>query len=358
MHGDDTMKTIHVPTSKPYDITIGRGLIDTVGATTAALGGVRKAVVISDGNVAPLYAGRAVASLAQAGIEADLLVFPAGEASKNRGTLFDLIDGLAEKGLTATDAVIALGGGAVGDVAGLAAALYLRGIRLVQVPTTLLAMVDSSVGGKTAIDLPAGKNLCGAFYQPDAVVCDTALTATLPPAVFSAGCAEVVKYAFIETPALLDLLRKGTIRDNLEEVVALSVGRKRDLVVADEHDRGDRHLLNLGHTIGHALECASAFALSHGQAVAIGMVAIAEAAWRAGWSREEVAPAMRALLGKEGLPTSTDRDAADLLPYIARDKKRTGSTIALVVPETIGRCVIRPVPVDELAAVLEKGLAR
>ena len=352
------MKTIPVQTSKPYAITIGAGLLDQVGATVAALGDVRKAFVVTDSNVAPLYADRLLASLAKKKIEAFLFVFQAGEKSKNRGTLFHLIDGLADKGLTSTDAVIALGGGVVGDVAGLAAALYLRGIRLVQVPTSLLAMVDSSVGGKTAIDLPAGKNLCGAFYQPDAVVCDPALATTLPRDIFAAGCAEIIKYAFIDTPALLSVLRTGNIRDHLEEVIAESVTRKRDLVVADEHDRGERHLLNLGHTIGHAIECASAFSVSHGQAVAIGMVAAAEGAWRSGWSREKVAPVMKEILVRHGLPVSASFAPGNLLPYIAHDKKRTGDTITLVIPETIGHCSLRPVSIADMGAFLEKGLVK
>ena len=351
------MEEIVVRTSKTYAVSIADGLLDRVGAALASLGGVGKALVVTDGHVAPLYADRAESSVREAGIEAAVHVFPAGEASKTPGTLLAIVDRLASLGLTATDAVVALGGGVVGDVAGLAAALYLRGVRLVQVPTTLLAMVDSSVGGKTAVNLPSGKNLMGAFYQPDAVLCDPSLTATLPVEVFADGCAEVVKYAFIDTPELLALLRSGPVRDRLESVVAQCVGKKRDLVVADEHDRGERHFLNLGHTIGHAIEKASGFAIGHGHAVAAGMVIAAEGAWACGWASENAAPAMRELLLPCGLPVSTPYSADELLPYLVRDKKRTGGTILLVVPERPGHCVLRDVPVSELRGFVEKGLA-
>ncbi len=351
------MEEILVQSSKSYVVSIADGLLDRIGETLASLGGVKKALVVTDGNVAPLYAARAVASIRQAGIEPETHVFPAGEASKTPATLLAIIDHLAASGLTTTDAVVALGGGVVGDVAGLAASLYLRGVRLVQVPTTLLAMVDSSVGGKTAVNLPAGKNLLGAFFQPDAVLCDPTLLATLPVEVFADGCAEVVKYAFIDTPSLLATLRAGRIQDQLETVIAQCVGKKRDLVVADEHDRGERHFLNLGHTIGHGIEKASSFAIGHGHAVAAGMVIAAEGAWACGWATENAAPAMRGLLAPYGLPVSTPYSADELLPYLSHDKKRTGGTISLVVPERPGHCVLRDVPVAELRGFVEKGLA-
>ena len=351
------MTRIPIPCSRPYDVLVADGLLDRLGELSRdAVPAARRALVVSDSNVAPLHLPRALASLRAAGLDAADFVFPAGEASKNAETLLAILDALARKGLTRTDLVVALGGGVVGDVTGLAAALFLRGIAVVQVPTSLLAAVDSSVGGKTAVNIDAGKNLVGAFHQPSLVVCDPALLATLPAEDFADGCAEVIKYAFIGAEELHAFLEEHDVRDDPALAIALSVRRKRDAVAADEHDTGERQLLNLGHTIGHAIEMASGFAVRHGHAVAIGMVAAAEGAAACGYATENAAPAMRALLRRAGLPVRTDFPAEVLLPYIGRDKKRAGDRLTFVLPVRPGTSELRPLDAREVRELVTRGL--
>ena len=242
-----------------------------------------------------------------------------------------------------------VGGGVTGDLAGFAAATWLRGIRLVQVPTTLLAMVDSSVGGKTAIDLPEGKNLVGAFHQPAAVVCDPQLLDTLPPAILRDGCAEALKTAVLFDPDLFShLAARGTDFDRMT-VLPRCIACKRDAVCADEFDRGARQLLNLGHTAGHAIETLSGYRISHGHAVAIGLAIMARAFCRD-------AAEIEAALIKLGLPTRTEFSPEQLAQAALADKKRAGERITLVIPRAIGDCVLREVPVDTLADIFERGM--
>ena len=347
--------TIPVHTSRgQYEVRIESGLLARTGAELRAhvAPPPARVAVVTDSNVAPLHLPRVMQSLAEAGFDAAFHIFPAGEASKTLATAAAILDFLARERFTRTDLVLALGGGVVGDVAGFAAAIYLRGVRVVQVPTTFLAAIDSSVGGKTAVDLPAGKNLCGAFWQPARVLCDPEALATLPPEILHDGCAEAIKYGVIADRPLFDLLADGNLAPRLEEVVARCVGIKAEIVARDEFDRGDRALLNFGHTIGHAIEKCSNFAISHGAAVGIGMVRIAEIAARQGWSKEDCAPAIAAALRRYSLPVSTSFTPADLLPAMLSDKKRAGGEITLVVPEAIGRCVRHPVPVAELKELL------
>lgn len=262
------MTTVTVRASRPYEVTIGRGLLDTVGRQAAGQWKGRSAAVVSDSTVAPLYLNRVKDSLERAGFQVHSFVFPAGEDQKNGGTYLKLLEFLAARRLTRADGLIALGGGVVGDLAGFAAATFLRGIGFLQLPTTLLAAVDSSVGGKTAIDLTNGKNLAGAFYQPQAVLCDLDTLDTLPAEVFADGCAEVIKYGMIGDPALLARLETVDFRADPEELVARCVAQKRNLVEQDEFDTGARQLLNLGHTLGHGVEACSGYTVSHGRAVA------------------------------------------------------------------------------------------
>ena len=351
------MIRIPIPCSKPYDVVVGDGLLDRLGELAlAAVPASRRALVVTDSNVAPLHLPRALASLCAAGLVAADFTFPAGEASKNERTLFAILGACAAAGLTRTDLVVALGGGVVGDAAGLAGALWLRGIAVAQVPTTLLAAVDSSVGGKTAVNIDAGKNLVGAFHQPSLVVCDPALLATLPAEDFTDGCAEVIKYAFIGAEELRAFLEAHDIRDDPARAIDLSIRRKRDAVAADERDTGERQLLNLGHTIGHAIEMASGFAVRHGHAVAIGMVAAAEGAAACGFAAENAAPAMRRLLRRAGLPVSTRFTADELLPYIGRDKKRAGDRLTFVLPVRPGVSELRPLDAGEVRELVTRGL--
>ncbi|MBE6976193.1 MAG: 3-dehydroquinate synthase [Ruminococcaceae bacterium] len=344
------MKTIQIRASREYSVLIDSGLLSHLGDEAAKIRNPGKAAIISDSNVWPLYGRMAAASLEKAGFATEKFVFPAGENSKNGATYLSLLNFLAEKHITRSDFIIALGGGVVGDLAGFAAATYLRGIDYIQVPTTLLAAVDSSVGGKTAIDLPAGKNLAGCFYQPRLVLCDTDTLTTLPEEIFRDGCAEVIKYGILYDPQLFAHLEQTGLSFDREAVIARCVGLKRDAVEADEFDLGLRMKLNLGHTLGHSIEKISNFAISHGKAVAIGMALVTKAAKCPDTGR--IADCITAF----GLPITTDFSAADLLSAALSDKKRAGDSVNLIIPQAIGQCVIQSTPVTELLSFIEAGL--
>ena len=350
------MKTITVSASRTYDIRIGPGLLTTLGEAVRGLGKVEKVFLVSDTQVYPLYGGAAEASLKAAGYSVSSFVFPAGEESKNGETFLKLLNALAQAGLSRSDLLVALGGGVVGDLAGFAAACYLRGIRFIQIPTTLLAAVDSSVGGKTAIDLPAGKNLAGAFYQPSLVLCDLDALDTLPEDIFRDGCAEVIKYGVLYDPELFSQLESSGLNFDREAVIARCVALKRDVVMEDEKDTGSRMKLNLGHTFGHAVEAHSRFTLSHGKSVAIGLAIIARASASMGICSEADAARIVSILKAFGLPVQTQYTAEALLPYLLSDKKRSGGTVNLILPEAIGRCIVSPTPVSQLQSILQAGL--
>ena len=343
------MRTVPVKASRNYEVRIGSGLIATLGANIPQK--AKKVCIVSETNVWPLHGTAAVKSIEDAGFEVTSFVFPAGEESKCGATYLELVNFLAESRLTRTDCLIALGGGVVGDLTGFAAATFLRGIPFIQVPTTLLAAVDSSVGGKTAIDLPAGKNLCGAFYQPSLVLCDTDTLQTLPEDIFRDGCAEVIKYGILYDPALFAALQATGLNFNREEVITRCVELKRDVVAEDEFDTGARMKLNLGHTIGHGVEARSNFQLSHGKSVAIGMAIVARSA-----CDDHTRDAILKILNQFGLPTETTSSAEDLYTCALSDKKRAGGTVNLIVPVTIGDCAIVPTPVADVKAFIEKGL--
>lgn len=350
------MSVVHVHASNDYDIHIGAGILCGLGDHVKELGKVRKICVVSDSNVFPLWGGTVVDALSQKGFDVISYVFPAGEASKNGCTYLDLLDTLAKSEMTRSDLIVALGGGVVGDLAGFAAASYLRGIRFIQVPTTLLAAVDSSVGGKTAIDLPAGKNLAGAFYQPSLVLCDTDTLQTLPEDIFRDGCAEVIKYGILYDSCLFQNLQEHGPGFDREAVITRCVELKRDVVAEDEFDRGLRMKLNLGHTIGHGVEAISSFSLSHGKAVSIGMSIITRSAEKSGLCSEACCEQILSLLQQFGLPTKTPYSASELYAHTLSDKKRSGGTIHLIVPRTIGNCDIIPTPINELEKIIQAGL--
>ena len=350
------MKTITVSASRTYDIRIGHGLLAALGEAVRGLGKVEKVFLVSDTQVYPLYGGAAEASLKAAGYSVSSFVFPAGEESKNGETFLKLLNALAQAGLSRSDLLVALGGGVVGDLAGFAAACYLRGIRFIQIPTTLLAAVDSSVGGKTAIDLPSGKNLAGAFYQPSLVLCDLDALDTLPEDIFRDGCAEVIKYGVLYDPELFSQLEASGLDFDREAVIARCVALKRDVVMEDEKDTGSRMKLNLGHTFGHAVEAHSRFTLSHGKSVAIGLAVIARASASMGICSEADAARIVSVLKAFGLPVQTQYTTEALLPYLLSDKKRSGGTVNLILPEAIGRCVVSPTPVSQLQSILQAGL--
>ncbi len=351
--------TVSIPAraSTAYEIPIGRGHSTRAGELCAAVIQPCRALLLTDDTVNALYGERVEASLANAGFSVVRHVIPHGESSKSGVNLLALLEHMANEHLTRTDCLVALGGGVVGDLGGFAAAVYLRGIRFIQIPTTLLSMVDASVGGKTAIDLTAGKNLVGAFHQPSLVICDPELLKTLPHEIFADGMAEVIKYAFISDRVLYDrLIRDNGSMTDISEIIRLCIEDKRILVEADETDTGARQLLNLGHTVGHAIEACSRFCISHGSAVAIGMVIMTRASERSGVAAPGTTDALCTLLTKYHLPLSCPFTAEELYISAISDKKRTGRDITLVVPYGIADSRLTTVPVDALEGYIRLGL--
>ncbi len=352
------MKTVEVAAStKSYSVHIAAGLLGETGERLRAIApSALKAALITDDNVDALYASTVINSLEKAGIETVKYVLPHGEESKNGLSYLAILSFLAENGLSRSDVLLALGGGMVGDIAAFSAATYLRGIKYVQFPTSLLAMVDSSVGGKTAIDLPAGKNLAGAFCQPEMVLCDTDTLNSLPEDIFRDGCAEVLKYGILGDRELFEHLQEKGLDFDRAYVIHASVGMKRDYVCADEFDKGVRRKLNLGHTVGHAVEKLSNFGLSHGKSVAIGTATVARAAAKAGYCSVKCAEEIVSALKKLALPTETGFETEQLMPVMLSDKKREGSVVNVIVPLGVGRCEIVPMTAAELKEFVSKGL--
>ncbi len=350
------MNTVTVSASKQYEIRIGSGLLSGLGKAIRSLAAPKTVCLVSESTVFPLYGAAAVSSLESAGLNVVCFVFPAGEERKNGETYLELLNFLAQNQLTRSDWIVALGGGVVGDLAGFAAATYLRGIPFVQVPTTLLAAVDSSVGGKTAIDLPAGKNLAGAFYQPSLVLCDTDVLSSLPEDVFRDGCAEVIKYAILYDKAMFSSLEQTGLDFDREQIITCCVQLKRDVVMVDEFDTGARMKLNLGHTVGHGIEAKSHFSISHGKAVAMGTAIVARAAAAMGMCPDADCKRIVSLLQQFGLPVATKYSASDLFQYALSDKKRSGGSVNLILPRSIGDCAIVPTPVQQLESWIQAGL--
>jgi 3-dehydroquinate synthase len=337
-----------------YTVLTGEDLLDRLGPLVQGLGRWTTVALVSDAVVAPLHAERAAASLEDAGLRVALCTMPAGEAYKTLETVSDLYRQFLAAGLDRSGLVLALGGGVVGDVAGFAAATYMRGLPLVQAPTTLLAMVDSSVGGKTGVDLPAGKNLVGAFKQPALVVIDPSALATLPAVDFRAGLAEVAKAGVIGSPELFGRLEDG--RTELAWLIRQAVAVKVDVVEADPYEQGRRAVLNLGHTFGHAFERLSAYQLRHGEAVSMGMAAAARLAVDLGRCPPHVARRVTGLLDHLELPTALPEYAPEAVwDAMTADKKKQGARLRFVLPLDIGRVeVFDDVPREAVLAVLKK----
>lgn len=347
------MKKVHVATGNAYDVTIGRGLLDKAGEWLAALTPSRLAALVADDTVDALYGSRVAAALEGAGFAVLRFTFPHGEQNKTLATYGQILDFLAENRVTRADTVVALGGGVTGDMTGFAAATYLRGVNVAQIPTTLLAMVDSSVGGKTGVDLPAGKNLAGAFHQPIGVLCDVDALVTLPPEVYADGMAEAIKYGVLCDAPLFEALKQGSATEALPEIVARCVAIKAGVCAGDECERGQRQMLNLGHTFGHAIERCSGYTLPHGHAVAVGMVYAARIAAHLGLCNPTCVPQVVAALQANGLPTSAAYPAGAIAEAALGDKKRAGGTLTLVLPKAIGQCILYPVPVEDLPALAQ-----
>ncbi len=348
------MTEINVKTKKPYIVKIGQSLLASVGRELKSQGLDGKVLIVSDDNVAPLYLDAVKESLEENSFTVFSYIIAHGEESKNANNFIDILNFAAEKTLSRSDTFLALGGGVVGDLCGFAASAYMRGANFVQIPTTLLAAVDSSVGGKTAIDLDAGKNLAGAFYQPEAVICDTDTFKTLPKAEFNNGMSEVIKYGMFCDSELLDILANDNL--DIEKQVARCVEIKAKVVANDEFDKGERAFLNFGHTIAHTVELLSGYKTPHGSAVAIGMAAITKAAIAFGICQEEALNALLPLLKKFNLPVNCPYSVDEVYNAALKDKKNAHGKITLVMPTAKGKSKLQKCGYEELHKIIELGL--
>ena len=327
-----------------YEIFVGQDILDRIGLILARSNWAKRYFIITDSNLSKLHGQKVQDTLAEMGLKPTLIDFHAGEASKNIHTCLELIEKLISMGADRTSALIALGGGVVGDIAGFIASTYMRGIPYVQIPTTLLAQVDSSIGGKTAIDLPEGKNLMGNFYQPKAVFIDLSFLNTLPEREFKSGLAEIVKCGIIDDPELFQTLETGAEEitqrnmDFLEGIVVKSCRIKKGIVEMDETEKGMRRYLNFGHTLGHAIEAHSSYTCSHGEAVSIGMVAAAAISKRlkylSGQDQERINALMLALRLPRLIPQSLDTEG--ILARLKVDKKKTGERVNFILLKRLG----------------------
>ncbi len=343
------MSVITVPLGdRSYPISIESGALDTLGARTREALGEIAVAIVTDDNVAPLYLKRAVTSCEKAGLRVCTITLPHGEGTKCLERLNELYGFLCESRITRRDALVALGGGVIGDLTGLAAATFLRGVHFIQVPTTLLAQVDSSVGGKVAVDLPQGKNLVGAFYQPDFVLADPETLNTLTDEFWRDGLGEVVKYGCIGDEALFALLEacapggRSALMACIGEILLRCIRAKADVVAQDERDTGLRMTLNFGHTIAHAVEtCQHYEGLRHGEAVALGMHLMTRLTEGKGMTRPGASDRLDALLSSLGMPMALPPiPEKDLIAAMGMDKKSEGREMRVIALETIGKCFI------------------
>ncbi|MBQ0125057.1 MAG: 3-dehydroquinate synthase [Clostridiales bacterium] len=345
------MKKIAVHASTEYEVIVNAGAFKSCGSLISGVFTPCRALVISDETVFALYGDALVSSLEQSGFSCDSFVLEAGEKSKNAENLFSLWNYLSDKSYSRGDVIVSLGGGVVSDIAGFCAATYMRGIRFYEIPTTLLAMLDASVGGKTAINLENGKNAVGAIYQPSGVLIDTELLGTLPERQIAQGMAEAVKCGMIRHD-ILDKIERGA---STEEIIYDCVSLKRDVVERDERDNSVRKLLNFGHTAGHAAEVLSGYSLPHGEAVAAGMVAFTRAAVKMGLCDASRLERLVSATKKFGLTTSFSYTADELFAAAMSDKKRVGDSFDVVLPAGNG-CEIRTVSKSELYDIIVRGV--
>ncbi len=356
-----SLKKITVTASGIYDVIIGGGLLRYCGGYIQNVTEAKKLAVITDDTVDSLYGKIVTDALESEGYKVCKFVFPHGEPSKSPATLTEIWNFLCENGISRSDCLVALGGGVVGDITGFAAATYLRGVDFVQLPTTLLAQVDSSVGGKTAVDLDGGKNLVGAFKQPKLVLCDTDTLDTLTEDFFIDGMGEVIKYGMIKSAALFSELEQYTVeslrknKDVLDDIIAQCVTIKRDVVEADEFDTGERMLLNFGHTIGHSIEQYYNYTgITHGKAVGVGMKLITAVAERNGMAETGTYARLKNCLDYYGLDIEVEPELSQLSAGCVNDKKRFGGNINIVICCDIGASMIKKMPVEAFFAMLSE----
>ncbi len=337
-----------------YDIK--RGLLSQAGKLLSERLKSRRALLVCDDITASLYADVVTTSLKASGFDVASFVFPHGEANKTWSTAGSILEAAAGAKLTRSDFFISLGGGVCGDITGFAAAVYLRGVKFVQIPTTLLAAVDASVGGKTGVDLGAGKNLAGAFHQPECVLFDPDVIGTLSKEQLDEGKAEIIKHAVLAGGRLYEIASCGAILDDIEKVVALNVEIKRKYVEADPCDTGCRQLLNFGHTIGHAIEKCSNYTISHGRAVAMGMVAETKAFIKLYNEKYEILEIIKSLLEKNSIKFDIPYTARELAQAAIHDKKMADGNLNIVAPLEIGNCQLKSIPISRLEEYIAAGV--
>jgi len=348
------MQTVSIKATTEYDIIVGNNILSSCGEIISKLSKAKKAVIITDNIVGDLYLNTVKKSIDSVGISTETFIFQNGEKSKSHEVLIKLYEFLTENQTTRSDLIIALGGGVVGDLTGFAAATYLRGMEVVQIPTTLLAQTDSSIGGKTAVNISNGKNLVGAFKQPLCVICDIDTLKTLSHEIFADGMAEIIKYGMIRSKKLFEILAKGSIESVLEDVIVECINIKKSVVEADEFDKGERMLLNFGHTFGHALEKHYNFdGISHGRAVAIGMCIISKATEKAGITKAGTTNELTNCLSKYGLDTSTEIPTELLIKSCLNDKKRESDKINIIACKCVGESEILKLSIPEFYSLME-----
>lgn len=349
------MKTIEVKTSRAYNVLLGKGLIDNISRLVEPVCKGRKIGIITDDTVDALYASAVAERLNAYGYTIGNYVIPHGESSKNTTTLSGILEYFASCHFTRKDIFVSIGGGVIGDITGLAAALYMRGIQFIQIPTTLLSMVDASVGGKTAVDLAAGKNLIGAFWQPSMVVADTQIINNLPEDIFAEGMAEVIKSDLIANAGIVEMIKQETVKENIDQMVASCIEMKRDVVEQDEYEtKGLRKVLNMGHTVAHAIEKLSDYNVSHGIAVATGLVWEASIANDLGLCSEALVKEIREAVDAYQLYYNVPFTVEAMVEAMKSDKKNDDSNIDFVFPLKYGKWEERKLPQQELVTILVK----
>lgn len=354
------MNWIRINTVPGYDVLIGNGLLEKAGEYIAEIQDARsrRVLIVTDDNVAPLWLDKLKESLEKAEVKCEVHIIKNGEQSKNIDNYIEIIHTLEHKNFCRANAVVALGGGVVGDLAGFAAATFQRGMKFVQIPTTVLAAVDSSVGGKTGVNLDTGKNLLGTFYQPSLVLCDPETFKTLPAEVVRDGCGEILKYGILANARLFEDVSdaQGNVNSIDEDIIAKCVSIKKYYVENDEHDRGVRQYLNLGHTIGHAVEYCSRYTITHGAAVAMGMVVATRIALNMCVCEADCPIDVLEGIRSVGFDISCKYTAAELMEAIMHDKKRLGSVITMILPKRVGECTTHTFTCEELERVLTEVL--
>lgn len=350
---------IKINTDKSYNIEIKKGLLYEVGTRISTVMKPSRVCVISDITSDKYWGNSLEVSFAGTGFSLYRLVFPEGESTKSMDSLVYILNYLAENGFTRSDCIIGLGGGVIGDLAGFAASVYMRGIPCWQVPTTLLAAVDSSVGGKTAVNLPEGKNLAGTFSQPEGVFFDPTVLSTLPHDEILNGLAEIIKAGIILDEEIITILEENpeeSLSYIIEDLIVRSINVKKEIVQLDERENGLRKSLNLGHTIGHAIEKKSGYTVHHGRAVAIGTLAMAKISERQKWTRSNLSYRLEHLYRKYGFDMECPYLPEELAQIALSDKKRRGDIMTMAVPVRIGRCTLKDVHISHLEDLFVQGL--